>query len=226
MIAPTMTTPPQPHANGASPVARKWNRVLIGFTSLLVVVLLALLLFSTRDRLRPGQLVDDLGTYRSPWGRQKVEISKSPEGYISVTLSRRWRQSPLLNPYSSSGRTEFEAERDWFLCFDEYDRLWLFVGEWDRDWGELRELPSGGTRPYAQAVQHTGFHFNRNGVSRGSSVVSGMGKWEGVPKEFFERLPAKDDPGWGPASIVPETPPPLTLTVDQRRTVARVLEGR
>ncbi|MAG93058.1 MAG: hypothetical protein CMJ48_04845 [Planctomycetaceae bacterium] len=219
-----MTIPTHSHANTASPATHKWNRILIGSAVLLMLVLLALLLFSSLDRLRPGQLVDDLGTYRSPSGRQKVEISKSPEGNIIVTQLRRSRQSPLLKPYSQVGRTEFEAERDWFLSFDEYDRLWLFIGEWDRDWGRLRRMPSGGTRPYAQRVLLEGFIFTRNGVFRGSSVVSEMGNWEGVPQEFFERLPEKSDAGWAPSAVVPETASPLTP--DQHRASAKYWKPR
>jgi hypothetical protein len=196
--------------------------------SLIVIMIIAALF--RPPRLQPGQIVGEFGTYRSPSGRLRLTISESTEGIVGITMRRPTKQFYVLNTYSEKGVAHFEAEREWFLCFDEYDRLWLFVGRWDPRWGESRKMPSGGYCPPQASVGLAGFWFlqvnGRTGVTggnggNGGTVVSSTGHWEGVPPEFFERIPAKDEDIWGEIAPFPDAPPPLSQS--QRRLAAMCL---
>jgi len=100
------------------------------------------------------------------------------------------------------------------ICFDEYDRLWFYLGRWPGKPGTQRRLPGGGTRPDFQVVLLRGFHFTggKKLTFKGTDV-SQTGEWEGVPPGFFRRLPEASDSGWAAGAIVP--PHPVSFTKAQ-----------
>jgi len=161
--------------------------------------------------LRPNQVVDSFGSYSLPNGRDRIAISKTPEGNVRVTFFHPQRKYYFLKTFFPRTLMEFEAERDWFLSVDDYDRIWLFIGRWDPKWGELRTLPSGGTIPYRAAVLMDGSWFDGTGqILNGGMVVSATGDWTGVPSEFFDRIPSKDKSEWGMVRFIPASPPPFS----------------
>lgn len=230
---PTSETTPDPSRDDTAVTrVRKWIRghlIVTSLTAALIVFLIVAALLRP-PRLHPGQIVDDFGTYRSPSGRLRLSISESTEGNVNITMLRPVKRFHVLTTYSENGVGDFEAEREWFLCFDEYDRLWLFVGRWDPRWGELRKMPYGGYCPPQPSVQLAGFWFlqvdGQMGVTGGNggiggTLVSSTGHWEGVPPEFFERIPGKDEDFWGEIPPIPDAPP--ALSPSQRRMAAIIL---
>ena len=173
------------------------------------------------NRLQPGQIVEEFGTFRSPRGHFGVKISETTPGIISVTRLRAKPWLYFFTTYEQERPHDFDAERDWFVSFDNYDRLWTFRGKWDVSRGRPRRLPSGGSVPYYQAVSMTGFWFTPSRLVRGSNVVSHTGQWTGVPAEFLERIPGKGDEVWGGSGIrpIPIDSPPFTRS--QQREIEK-----
>ncbi|HIF01352.1 MAG TPA: hypothetical protein EYQ63_31220 [Fuerstia sp.] len=181
---------------------------------------LALLAFvSAPHRLRPGQVIDEVGDYRFPTGKRTLSIAEDDFGNIHVTVQHKATRLYFI-PYSYSDRpTLFESERDWFVSVDQYDRLWIYHGHWDRAWGELRQMPSGGTIPYAPAVLMHGLSFTASGhLVSGSNVVTATGKWAGVPQPFFDRIPDRESAQWGNVPVLPRTA--LQFTTEQQAEVS------
>jgi hypothetical protein len=176
-------------------------------------LLVAIAIVAGAPRLRPDEIVREFGAYDSPGNRFRVVVAESDQKAVTFTLvsPNPWKR---LTTRLSHGRlmpgVEFEVERDWFFCFDQYDRLWVFVGRWDRDWGPLRQLPGGGTRPYPQAVTMLGIFFSGGSRPSGASVVSDTGEWKGVPPRFFAEIPEKEGSAvtvWGEIPPIPDEPP-------------------
>jgi hypothetical protein len=215
----------------ANPDRWRKRRLALCLASPIIAILatIAAIVWFIPSRLDSGQIVDESGVYRSPQGHYRLTVSETPDHNVSLVLSRRASRFLLLSSFTDDRPIEFEAEREWFACFDEYERLWLFVGKWDSNWGESRKLPSGGYQPHVQSVLLEGFWFGRRGLLHGGNVVSSTGDWAGVPQEFFERIPAKHQAVWGENSKIPDTPPPLTesqrqaaeSSLAERRSVRR-----
>lgn len=186
----------------------------------IVSALTLLIVLTGAERLEPDEIVRDYGTYVSPGRRFQLVVRETANRTICVELeSPVWWQRIVARFLDRSGRSrrlpdlEFEVERDWFLCFDDYDRIWIFVGQWDRGWGPLRRLPSGGTRPYTQTVTMSGFYFRWGRPVAAKRVVSSTGDWRGVPPRFFEQIPGRENSSiavWGMNPPIPAVPPKLT----------------
>lgn len=181
-----------------------WSIFIVGAS---VVVLLVALLITpdqehptdTLPQLVAGQIVESNGEHRSPSGKRTLVISDDDTGNIHIAVhvqsSAVWC-IPFTNiPYRTEPwdyvelRVVVESERDWFASVDQYDRLWVYYSRWDKQWGELRELPSGNTRPYAPAVVMHGLSFHGSGgLSVGGQVVDETGDWIGVPAGFLKRV--------------------------------------
>lgn len=173
--------------------------------------------------LRAGQVVDAPGTYYSPHGTFRVVVSNTGDGLVCITKQPRVNQVSLLNlfsrTYAGGQPNYFEAERDWFFCFDDYERFWLCIGAYDRRLGSPRKLPSAGTHPYAASVVLEGEFFSgRSRPFTGGSVITATGTWEGVPHEFLERVLKVSRSDWGPGASIPASPPQFTPS--QRRAIA------
>jgi hypothetical protein len=200
---------------------RRW---LIGVgTGLLLLV--AVLVWITPPVIEAGQVVDQFGSFRYPAGGHRLEIKKTDEGNVQITIFRRSTRYffiPVMTKYSF--RT-FEAERDWFVSVDRNQRLWLFQGRWKKEWGKLREMPSGGTIPYGQGILMDGIWFLPTGqLAKGTTVVMNNSDWTGCPPEFFERIPGKDQgqPVWG--GEIPQFPQsPPAFTKQQEKLIAGLL---
>lgn len=111
------------------------------------------------------------------------------------------------------GPLSFEAEREWFVCVDRVQRLWVFRGRWKKEWGDKRKLPLGDFVPTPHAVLLFGMNSLRNGgIEIAVYGISSMGHWSGVPPDFFDRIPDKDQGTsvWGDIPKIPDSPPPLT----------------
>jgi len=195
---------------------RRFRTAAIGFATI-AVALLAIVILTGARRLRPDEIVREVGAYNSPGNRFRVVVAESDQRTVTFTLvsPRPWKRVTAIldNGRPLPAVVELEVERDWFLCFDEYDRLWLFVGPWDRDSGPLRQLPSGGTGGYTQHVMMFGFFFIGARPVQGISTVSRYGDWRGVPPRFFDQIPGKDERSvsvWGEIPSIPATPPEFT----------------
>jgi hypothetical protein len=175
----------------------------------LILILLAWIVSRIPRRLQPGEVVDEFGVYRSPSGDRKIAISKSPDGLTHVSF-QHWNLAYPFRPSSEEPFTSFESRRDWFLCFDEFDRCWLFRGRWDAQWGKSWRSPTGAFWPHIQEVFVSGFFFDRSRPLYGTMIVSSTGQWEGVPQPFFDRIPAKHDAVWGQIPPIPDKPPRLS----------------
>jgi hypothetical protein len=140
-------------------------------------------------RLREGEIVSDLGQYWSPNNDRRIRISKTADGDIEIITRHSVSGFSIFRTFRDHPLTHFEHERGWFLCFDASDELWLFHGQWKREWGPLRTLPFGGTRPYPANV----FRFSKNS----GSCLSSHFDWRDVPAEFLQKIPNADESVWG-----------------------------
>jgi len=188
--------------------ARRFNvrRVLIAAVSIAgaVTLLLVCQLLSKKNteslpQLRAGQLVHNCGEFRFPNDSRTLEVSELESGNVSIAIRAEssvvWCIPFTKIPYRTSSQSYIkhqvvvESERDWFGSVDRYNRLWIFYGRWNKQWGQLRELPGGGTRPYAPAVILQGFSFSPSGtLVRGSKLVMRSGDWAGAPTRFLQRV--------------------------------------
>ena len=193
------------------------SRCAMGFLGILLVLFVVARLVRP-SRVLPDQIIDECGTYISPGGRDRVRISLTPDGNVAVTMLRPSRRFRLLTTYFEGTPQEFESEREWFCCYDEYDRFWLFVGKWEPQWGESRRMSRGQSWPHVQSVTMEGFWFTPSGLLNGGNLVSSTGYWEGVPTEFFDRIPGKRDDVWGDDRPLPAKAPELSPA--QRRQAA------
>jgi hypothetical protein len=182
---------------------RAW-RFLFAIIGGVVLFTVVAFIWQLPQRLSAGQVVDQFGTYRFPTGRRTLQIAKDDFGNVTVSVSRQMRRFYVI-PYTvTAPQSTFESERDWFVCVDKYQRLWVYHGHWDRAWGKLRQMPSGGTIPYAPAVIMHGSWFGGPGrLFDGGNVVTESGDWAGVPQQFFDRIPSRDGAQWGNVPPVP-----------------------
>lgn len=178
------------------------------------------ILFFVRNlppRLNSQQVVSTPGTYRFPTGHQAIQVAKDHLGNITITVHRQGTRLFFLPFTYTEPPITFESEREWFLSVDRYQRLWVFHGHWDREWGESRQMPSGGTIPYGPAVLLHGPFFQKDGaLVSGSCVVTETGDWAGVPAEFLARIRNSGNVKWGKATAIPDSPPPLTRVQESR----------
>ena len=162
-------------------------------------------------RLTPGQVVDQVGTYRFPAGDRALTVARDASGNIIVSIQRQNSWFQAVRDTRRKREFEFEGEREWFLAVDEFQRLWVFRGKWDPAWGQKRRMSSGGTVPKAPAVLMQGSCFLPAGLLvRGFTAVSETGHWTGVPQSFFDRIPDKNGPDWSMFPPIPATPPQFT----------------
>ena len=176
----------------------------------ILALLTATAFVSKPERLRPGHVVDKAGEYRLPSG-STLKIAEDDAGNVHVTVRQKSTRFYCIPYFYSDRITVFGSERDWFASVDEYDRIWVYHGHWDRKWGELRKMPSGGTVPYAPAVLRDGLAFYApNRLGRGSEVVTATGNWAGVPQEFLNRIPDRNGAQWGNVPAIPKTAPKFT----------------
>lgn len=189
---------------------RRRKRWLVAGTAAIAIA--AALVLVTRPRqLEPGECVSEPGVYRSPGGGYRITIFEPSDGFKSIALTRRRRRFWIWYEYVAGRPTLVDQERDWFHCFDQYDRLWNYHGRWNKAWGATRQHPGGGYSPHTPAVILEGaMYSDGRGPMMGSSVVSEVGNWEGIPGPFFDRIPDKDKPIWGDIPPIPSAPPEFT----------------
>jgi len=200
----------------------KWHRRLtVAVVSIAVIAsaLFGILLLTGSYRLQPDEIVRGYGTYDSPSKRYRIVVEESDNKMITVGFVSRspWHSivDRIVNrkPTRRVDRfTEFEVERDWFLCFDEFDRLWIFTGQRDSSI-VTRKTSSGGFKPRVQSVGMRGFWFRRSRVMGVDMDVTGTGDWRGCPPQFFAQIPYKGDPSvaiWGEIPPIPKDPPEFT----------------
>jgi hypothetical protein len=184
-----------------------WGGVIV----LLALTTASMFLVDHLRRLRPGEVVDQDGTYYSPRAKYRVTVTEQPAaGFVNVEVQSKTNRLWIFSSYGRKAARYLDVERDWMLCFDEYDRLWLFIGKWPGATGKQRTHPSRGTLPDHQSVLLQGFFFDGGRLAFGENVVSATGAWAGVPPEFFARLPGGSDPGWSRGAIVPKRPVSFT----------------
>ena len=158
-------------------------------------------------------MIDQFGTFRFPSGSNRLEIEKTASGNVEVTIHRRRGGFHFFPSIHKHGPLSFEAERDWFVCVDRYQRVWVFRGRWKKEWGNIRKMPSGDVVPSPQSVLMFGMYSsNDGGIVFSFFINSLMGDWSGVPPAFFDRIPDKDQgtSAWGKIPKIPNSPPPLT----------------
>lgn len=192
-------------------------RLLIGVIFLLLA-LAGVVLLRLPPKLEAGQVIDQVGVYRFPAGGHQLEIKETADNIVHIMFHRRIMEvelfsTPIYSRLAADRPITFEAERDWFVSVDRYQRLWIFRGRWDKEWGALRPIPSGGTVPYAPAILMQGSWFLPSGkLVIGGNVVSETGEWAGVPSAFFDRLPDKNQElsVWGNIPPIPQSAPAFT----------------
>ena len=212
----------EPHVAARRPERRRrWTIAAIG-VAVTAAILFGLAVLTGPARLKTDQVLREYGTYVSP-SNQMITVgfaSRSPWLSILDRFVNRKRARQVAR------FTEFEVERDWFLCIDEYDRLWLFTGRRDPAM-KARKTSSGGTKPRVQSVMMSGFFLHGSRVLGGDMVVTGIGDWRGCPRQFFEQIPHKGDPSvaiWGENPPIPEDPPEFTPA--ERAAIAAFLRQR
>lgn len=205
----------------AAQTPRRRPRFIVAGVSFagIVLALLTFLVLTGAERLEPDEVVRNCGRYVSPGRRFQVVVSETENDTVRIVVESPNPWKRFLSRFRNSNYpypgliAETEVELDWFLCFDEYDRLWMFLGPWDRGWGPLRQLPSGGTGGYTQHVEMYGFFFLGPRPVGGMSTVSHRGDWRGVPPKFFGQIPGKEDTSvavWGTHPTIPATPTKFT----------------
>lgn len=180
------------HAGSSSGVAS--NLAVLTAAAALVVTLAFNAWSSQLPRvIRTDQIIDQYGMYLSPTRRQLVEIVKRDTGSVQAMLYYWGVGRDGVYRHYTSRRYEFEAERNWFLTVDRYERLWLYRGPWNRNWPNRRDMPSGGTVPYPPSVLMDGWWFDRRSqLCIGCLDVSLTATWGDVPREFYDRIPDKN----------------------------------
>jgi hypothetical protein len=136
--------------------------------AILGVALLCALLFAIRHP--PQKLVaantvfTKAGTYRSPSGSHVVRVLPENDGSLKFVVTNEKSNGPNgIGP-----AMPFQARSDWFMCWDSKDRLWTYVPEQDNQYCCCWYSSEEGS---------------------GSCLVGEFGGWEGIPNEFFARLP-------------------------------------
>ncbi|MBT6154745.1 MAG: hypothetical protein HOL01_10015 [Planctomycetaceae bacterium] len=200
----------------AAPLRKRRWLVWLAVVFVAVAVVGVLSALRTRN-LTAGQIVDQPGQYLSPNGSFHLKITETKEGNIRLTRLNSKRRHYFIPSSVETLLFEFEGEREWFFCFDKYDRLWVFRGKWNSQWGETHEI-SGGFVPHVPDVLREGFMFNSGQIFSGFNAVSSTGDWAGVPPEFFDRMPDKRNGKWGNITLIPDHAPPLTR---QQESMAR-----
>ncbi|QDT84556.1 hypothetical protein MalM14_22160 [Gimesia chilikensis] len=196
----------------------QWFMVL---PAVLVLAVLVVYVWSLPQTLTAGEVIDQLGVYRYPDGRKLVKITRTEAGNVKITTSQLSYRYFIIPRRTVDQFHTFEAEREWFVSVDQYQRLWLFVGRWQKEWGPNRKMPSGGTVPWVQSVLMQGLMLLESGeVAMGVNVPSSTGDWEGVPQAFFDLIPGKDKkvPVWGEVEPIPESPPKFTKKQEKKLT--------
>lgn len=192
-------------------------RLLLGVVFLLLAIVVVAI-FRLPPKLEAGQVIDQFGVYRFPSGGHQLEINKTAEGNVQIFYHRRVTEfAPFSIPIISNLTTDqpltFEAERNWFVCVDRFERLWIYQGRWHKKWAPKRKMPSGGATQNTQGVFMEGLIFYRPGqLGLGGQIVSITGDWTGVPAVFFDRIPNKNQGTsvWGNIPPIPQSPPPFT----------------
>ena len=188
---------------------------VVGFLMLMIA---AIIYYRLPPKLEAGQVIDECGFYRFPSGGHQLEIKKTTENNMQITVHRRVVEFslfsiPVYSRLAPDQPTYFGAERDWFVAVDRYQRLWIYRGPWDLEWGAPRLLPSRGYGQLFPAVTMDGSWFEPNGeLVTGGYVASMTGNWDGVPPAFFERMPKQfhDPREWPDVPPVPESAPAFT----------------
>lgn len=194
----------------------------------IVAVLGVAVVVSGPQRLQPGEVIDELGEYRFPTGNRKLSITKDESGNVRVAIHRQ-KLPFYCGPYgyTPTGRPRhFESERDWFVSVDKYNRLWKYIGHWHRDWGTLRQMPSGGTNLSAPIVLLDGMWFTSSGLLvSGRKGVNSTDDWTGVPEQFFNRIPDRDSEQWGTVPPIPTKRPQFSRQ-EKERLASRLSRAR
>ncbi|MEP3478731.1 MAG: hypothetical protein ABJZ55_05745 [Fuerstiella sp.] len=211
------------------------RRILIAGVGLVTAVLLVAILLASPDeecdaidllpQLGPGQIVEDCGKFRFPRGNRTLHLSEDDHSNVHIAVHVRssvvccvpFTTIPYRTvPWESvEHEVVVESEREWFASVDRYDRLWVYYGRWDKQWGNLRKLPGGGTRPYAPAIIMHGLSFLRSGgLTVHGQVVSDTGDWGGVPADFLKRVQEATELETDEKCVIPATPPTFTSQQD------------
>lgn len=131
--------------------------------ALLCIVILVIRCLEPK-RVAANVLIEESGRYRSPTGKGLLNIWEEKEGELKFFVYHQ-----KMEGRDGGGPAKpFQAESDWFMCWDSQDRLWSYVPEQDhqscRCW-------------YA------------NEEASGTGGAGEHGGWEGIPPSFFARLP-------------------------------------
>jgi hypothetical protein len=219
-----MTTDSATADSERRPRLRRFRAAAIVFAAI-ATLLVAIVILTGARRLQPDEIVREIGAYNSPGNRLRVVVAESDQKTVTFTLvsPKSWKRvTNLLHHGRPMPVVECEVERDWFFCFDQHDRLWVFVGRWDKSWGPLRQIPGGGTRPRTQSIVMSGFWVDRGIFVSGANIVSTTGDWPGVPQRFFEEIPGRDDSTlWGDGLTLPQSPPEFSPVERQVISAAR-----
>ena len=215
-----------PSENGYVPFYLRWftaSRIQWTLTTPAVLILFVLVAYvwSLPRTLTAGEVIDESGVYCYPGGKKLVEITRTQAGNIEITTSRLSYLYYIIPRRTVDQFHTFEAEREWFVSVDQYQRLWLCVGRWHKEWGPNRKMPSRETVPWVQSVLMQGLMLLESGdVAMGVNVPSLTGDWEGVPQAFFDLIPGKDKkvPVWGEVEPIPESPPKFTKKQEKKLT--------
>jgi len=200
-----------PQQQTKQPQRKDAIRFLIGVLGGVALLAVAAMMWHLPPRLSPDVVVNQLGTYRFPTGNSKLHITKDESGNVNVTVHHHRTRFYFIPQTYAVQRITFESEREWFVSVDNYQRLWVFRGQWDRSWGELRQMPSGGTIPYDPAVYLYGSLFTPDGFRPSCvQVVAETGDWAGVPADFFARIPDRGIAKLDNTPAIPDLAPPLT----------------
>jgi len=138
--------------------------ILISFSPLIVLLCVPFLDRTTEPEAVPGQanvVFNQPGKFASPNGELFVNVWARADGQ----LLHSW-EHPSGSP-SSTFLTPISPQSNWFMCWDDQNRLWVY-------------LPSNPN--YCCTYYHT---------EKGSGVreCGELGGWDGVPQAFLDRLP-------------------------------------
>lgn len=129
-------------------------------------------------RVAENTVIDEAGIYESPRGTQIVNVSREDGGRLKIAVA--WRKG------GGGATTPFQANSDWFMCFDSDDRLWTYVPEQDR---------------------HLCHCWYTTDKSSGTLTAGELGGWQGVPQSFLARLPESAKATYAKAQTASELKP-------------------
>lgn len=126
-------------------------------------------------RIAENVVLNEVGLYESPRGTHFVNVSRVDDGRLKINVT--WKNG------GGGATAPFQPNSDWFICFDNVDRLWVYVPEQGHDvchcWytthnssGTRTAGALGGRARSSQVVPRTPSRISEGALCKSASSLS------------------------------------------------------